>query len=91
VLEQARSSYYINAVAVYPDCRGDGIGNRLLRSGTADAQQQGFAKMSLVVFEQNSRAVSHYRRLGFEIISRRPAVPHLLLRHSSGLLLMMRL
>ena len=88
--EEARGSYYINAIAVCPDCRGGGIGNRLLARAMADAQQQGFAEASLIVFEQNSRVVALYRRLGFEIISRRPTVPHVLLRHSGDLLLMMR-
>ena len=88
--EEARGSYYINAVAVYPDCRGGGIGNRLLRSAMADAQQQGFAEVSLVVFEQNSGAVSLYRRLGFEIIARSPFVPHPLVRRTGDMLLMTR-
>ena len=64
---------------------------QLLCLDPADAQQQGFAIVSLVAFEQNSRAVALYRRLGFEIISRRPAVPHALVHHSGDLLLMMRL
>jgi len=88
--EQARGSYYINVVAVYPDCRGGGIGNRLLARAMSDAQQQGFAEASLVVFEQNSRAVALYRRLGFEIAARSPVVAHPLIHHSGDLLLMMR-
>jgi ribosomal protein S18 acetylase RimI-like enzyme len=90
LVEEAHGSYYINFVAVYPDCRGGGIGNRLLARAMCDAQQQGFAEVSLVVFEQNSRAVALYLRLGFEIVSRRPVVPHTLVRHSGDLLLMMR-
>ena len=88
--EEARGSYYINVVAVYPDCRGGGIGNRLLARAMSDAKQQGFSEASLVVFEQNSRAVALYQRLGFEVVARRPVVPHALVRHSGDLLLMMR-
>jgi len=88
--EQARGSYKINAVAVYPDCRGSGIGNHLMALATADARQQGFAEASLVVFEQNSRAVALYRRLGFEIAARSPVIPHPLIHHTGDLLLMMR-
>lgn len=88
--EEACGSYYINVVSVYPDCRGGGVGNRLLVRAMSDAKQQGFFESSLVVFEQNSRAVALYRRLGFEIVSRRPVVPHALVRHSGDMLLMMR-
>jgi ribosomal protein S18 acetylase RimI-like enzyme len=90
LLEQAHGSYYINFVAVYPDCRGRGIGNLLLTRAMSDAQQQGFAEVSLIVFEQNSRAVALYLRLGFEIVSRRAVVPHTQVRHSGDLVLMVR-
>jgi ribosomal protein S18 acetylase RimI-like enzyme len=90
LLERAHGSYYINFVEVYPDCRGGGIGNRLLARALSDAQQQGFAEVSLVVFEQNSRAVTLYLRLGFGIVSRRPVAPHALVRHSGDLVLMTR-
>jgi ribosomal protein S18 acetylase RimI-like enzyme len=91
LLEEASGGYYINAVAVYPDCRGGGVGNQLLARAMADAKQQGFVETILVAFEQNSRAVALYRRLGFEIVSRRRAVPHALVRHSGDVLLMRRL
>jgi ribosomal protein S18 acetylase RimI-like enzyme len=88
--EQARGSYYINVVAVYPDCRGGGIGNRLLERAMSDARQQGFAEASLVVFEQNSRAVALYGRLGFKIAARSPVVPHPLVHRTGDMLLMIR-
>jgi ribosomal protein S18 acetylase RimI-like enzyme len=90
LVEEAHGSYYINFVAVYPGGRGGGIGNRLLAQAMSDAQQQGFAEVSLIVFEQNRRAVALYLRLGFEIVSRRPVVPHALVHHSGDLLLMTR-
>jgi ribosomal protein S18 acetylase RimI-like enzyme len=68
--EKARGSYCINMVAVLPDCRGG-----LLAQAVSDARQQRFAEASLVVFEQNSCAVSLYRRLGFEIVASSPAIP----------------
>jgi ribosomal protein S18 acetylase RimI-like enzyme len=42
------------------------------------------------VFEQNSGAVSLYRRLGFEIVARSPVVPHPLVRRTGDMLLMTR-
>jgi len=90
LVEQASGSYYINAVAVSPECRGSGIGNQLMALAMSEAQQQGFAEVSLLVFEQNSRAAALYRRLGFEIAARSPVVPHPLIHHTGDLLLMMR-
>jgi len=87
---QARGSYYINSVAVYPEYRGSGIGNHLMALATSDARQQGFAEPSLISFEQNIRAVALYRRLGFEIAARSPVVAHPLIHHSGDLLLMTR-
>ena len=88
--EKARGSYYINVIAVYPDCRSGGIGSRLLARAVSDAQQQGFAEASLVVFEQNTGAVSLYQRLGFQIVARSPVVPHPLVRRTGNMLLMTR-
>ncbi len=88
--EQARGSYHINAVAVAPECRGGGLGHRLMALATSEAQRWGFTEVSLIVFEQNSRAVALYRRLGFEITGRSPAVPHPLVHHTGDLLLMIR-
>jgi ribosomal protein S18 acetylase RimI-like enzyme len=86
----AHGSYHINAVAVSPEYRGSGIGNRLMALATSEAQRLGFVDVSLLVFEQNSRAVALYRRLGFEIARRSPVVSHPLVHHTGDLLLMMR-
>lgn len=88
--EQARGSYHINAVAVTPECRGSGIGNRLMAVAMAEAQQRGFTDLSLNVSEQNSRAAALYWRLGFQVAGRSPAVPHPLLHYTGDLLLMIR-
>jgi GNAT superfamily N-acetyltransferase len=42
--EQARGSYYINAVAVSPECRGGGIGNRLMALAMSEAQETGLRR-----------------------------------------------
>jgi ribosomal protein S18 acetylase RimI-like enzyme len=88
--ERAHGSYHINSVAVAPECRGSGIGNRLMALATSAALQRGFTELSLNVFEQNSRAVALYRRLGFQVAGRSPVVPHPLLHFAGDLLLMTR-
>jgi ribosomal protein S18 acetylase RimI-like enzyme len=90
LVEQAHGSYYINAIAVIPECRSSGIGNQLMALAVSEAQQQGCAEVSLLVFEQNGRAAALYRRLGFDVVARSPIIPHPLIHHSGDLLLMMR-
>lgn len=90
LLHQADGTYYISAVAVYPEFRGGGIGKRLMAATTSDAQQLGFAELSLLSFEQNEGATALYLRLGFEIVARSPVVPHPLIHHTGDLLLMRR-
>jgi len=88
LLEKVHGSYYVNGVAVYPDCRGGGVGSRLLAYAVSDARRQSFGEVSLLVFEQNGGAVSLYRQLGFEIVARSPSVPHPLLYRTGDILLM---
>lgn len=90
LLRRADGTYYISAVAVFPEFRGSGIGQRLMATAGSDAQRLGFAELSLLSFEQNERATALYRRLGFEIAARSPVIPHPLIRHTGDLLLMIR-
>lgn len=83
-------SYYISAVAVYPEFRGGGIGRRLLETAALDAQRLGFPELSLLSFEQNELATSLYRRLNFEVTGRSRVIPHPLIRYAGDLLLMRR-
>jgi ribosomal protein S18 acetylase RimI-like enzyme len=85
-----RSSYYISAVAVYPEFRGGGIGRRLIAAAALDAQRLGLPELSLVSFEQNELATPLYQRLNFEITARSRVIPHPLIHHTGDLLLMRR-
>jgi ribosomal protein S18 acetylase RimI-like enzyme len=84
------SSYYISAVAVYPEFRGAGIGKRLIAAAASDALRLGFRELSLLSFEQNELATPLYQRLNFEITARSRVIPHTLIRHAGDLLLMTR-
>jgi ribosomal protein S18 acetylase RimI-like enzyme len=84
------SSYYISAVAVYPEFRGAGIGKRLIAAAASDALRLGFRDLSLLSFEQNELATPLYQRLNFEITARSRVIPHALIRHTGDLLLMTR-
>ena len=84
------SSYYISAVAVYPEFRGRGIGRRLITAAALDARRLGLPELSLLSFEQNELSTPLYQRLNFEITARSRVIPHPLIHHTGDLLLMRR-
>lgn len=81
-------SYYISGVAVSEQCRGMGIGAGLIGRAGARAREAGMNQLSLICFEQNTRAAQLYERLGFKTIDTREIVPHELLRFTGKALLM---
>lgn len=85
---EAPDTWYICGVAVLPAYRAHGIGTRLLEIAQEQARQQGYDRLSLVVFEENTAAIRLYRRLGYETVKRAPIVPHPLIRCSGDALLM---
>ncbi len=72
----ARGSFYINAVAVYPDARGRGLGRRLMDHAMQLARAQGCHESSLIVFSRNRRALSLYQKLGYLERARQPPIEH---------------
>jgi ribosomal protein S18 acetylase RimI-like enzyme len=84
------SSYYISAVAVYPEFRGAGIGRHLIAAAASDALRLGVPELSLLSFEQNELATPLYQRLNFEVTARSRVIPHPLICHTGDLLLMTR-
>ncbi|GAA0359636.1 GNAT family N-acetyltransferase [Bacillus horti] len=54
-------------VGVLQDFWGYGIGKELLNTSIAWADTNGIKKMTLQVLEQNEKALSLYKKLGFEI------------------------
>lgn len=89
VLEED-NSYYICGVAVDPDHRGQGIGTALMAEAENDAQAKGFAKLSLIVFEQNSDAKRLYEKLGYREVMRETVVSHPLIHYSGDAVLMVK-
>lgn len=55
----------ILGIAVHPDWRGRGIGERLMRASLDAADAFGFTRIELGVFSHNTRAQTLYRKLGF--------------------------
>ncbi|MEM7223813.1 MAG: GNAT family N-acetyltransferase [Pseudomonadota bacterium] len=86
----APDSYYINAIAVYPEHRGQGIGGALMAQAEEHARQGGFTTLSLAVFEENEGALRLYRRHGFEEVARHPAAKHPMLHLGGDILMLLK-
>ena len=71
----APGSWYINALAIRPDYRGEGLGTRLLHHARALAQTCGASELSLIVDDANEGARRLYARHGFVERARRDLVP----------------
>jgi len=69
----ARPLINIHDLAVTADCRGLGVGRRLLEAVEAKARVLGCGKVTLEVREDNVAARRLYRRLGFGDSEGRPA------------------
>jgi len=57
----------LNALAVSREYRGQGVGSQLLKGFLGQAAMRGATYASLIVEQDNSRAVNLYSRHGFEI------------------------
>ena len=84
------NSYYICGMALLPEHRSRGIGTRLLALAEEDAQDKGFSKISLIVFEQNTGAKQLYDRLGYREAKREPVYPHPLIHYKGDAILMVK-
>ena len=59
-------------VAVAPDFRRRGIGDRLVQELTDILKKDGVYKLTLEVRISNDPAIALYKKLGFEVLGRRP-------------------
>lgn len=77
VLEcRAPGTFYVNALATYPEHRSKGFGSRLMAEAERLAQEQETDTLSLIAFEQNEGAVRLYKRLGFDVVDKHELIPH---------------
>lgn len=84
------ASYYVCGVALFPAFRGQGIGSRFMSLAEDAARDEDLAKLSLIVFEQNTGAKKLYDRLGYREVARAAVVPHPLIHYTGDALLMVK-
>lgn len=70
----AAGSWFLMAIAVYPDFRRQGLGSRLLEEVIATARQSSAERASLTVSTVNDAACRLYERHGFRESARRRAI-----------------
>ncbi|NQU57789.1 MAG: GNAT family N-acetyltransferase [Rhodospirillales bacterium] len=86
----APGSFYINAIAVYPQFRSKGFDSLLMAEAERLARKKGTQALSLITFEGNASAVRFYLRLGFVIAAQRLVVKHESTSHAGDEYLMLR-
>jgi ribosomal protein S18 acetylase RimI-like enzyme len=85
---EAPGSWYVNALAAYPEFRGRGVGTRLLAEAERIGGSANASTLSLIVAEQNEGAKRLYLRTGYREAARRPLVPFPGLAHRGDWVLM---
>lgn len=85
---EAPGTWYICAIALFPEFRGQGLGTQFINIALEQAKEHGFQEVSLLCFEQNTGALKLYQRNNFKIIDRVKVVPHEFIHHTGDVLLM---
>lgn len=70
----AAGTWYVNAVASFPEARGLGVGSKLMQWAEQSAIETGLRSVSLIVSDANRGARKLYDRLGYEEAARRPMI-----------------
>lgn len=65
-----RGEFYISNIAVYPEFRGLGIGNKLMLNAERIARERKLRFISLDVEVDNEGAINLYKKLGYEIVGK---------------------
>jgi ribosomal protein S18 acetylase RimI-like enzyme len=73
---RAPGSWYINAIATYPEHRGRGVASKLSEDVEARARAAGCDLLSLIVASENLAAKRLYENLGYEDVVSEPVVAY---------------
>lgn len=68
--------WYVNVLAVYPWCRRQGLGGRLLDHANALGRTAATRGMAIIVASENLDALRLYERVGYRTKASRPLVGH---------------
>ncbi|HZG79469.1 MAG TPA: N-acetyltransferase [Brevibacillus sp.] len=66
IVKEARDDeFYLDSLAVHPDCRRMGVGKSLLYAFEKEAEARGHDRVALIVEEANAKARKLYESIGF--------------------------
>jgi ribosomal protein S18 acetylase RimI-like enzyme len=85
---RVEDSLFLDALGVLPEFRGKGIGTELIHLTEKKAVENGHTVVSLMVFADNTEARRLYERCGFAVVETVELLPHDLIPHEGGCLLM---
>ena len=85
---KAPGTYFIQALSVFPEFTRQGIGSVLLELTRGLAIERNFSELGLMVFAENTGAVSLYKKHGYLEVDRRTVGPHSRIIYSGDVLLM---
>ncbi len=85
---RVEDSFFLDALCVDQRQRGNGIGGKLISLTKKKAKQSDFDTLSLVVFADNTAALSVYYHHGFEIVAPVELNSHERIPHKGGCFLM---
>ncbi len=74
--KQSVGTWYVNALALFPEFQGKGLGSQLLEHAETLARRDGCAEMSIQVYAQNYGAHRLYTRKGYVFSARLPVRDH---------------
>ena len=83
-------SWYLNALATYPEHQGRGVASRLIEDSVERARRLGCNLASLIVASENGQAKRLYEHLGFSGVASRPVIPYPGCLHGGDWILMTR-
>jgi ribosomal protein S18 acetylase RimI-like enzyme len=84
----APASWYVNALAAFPEFRNKGLGTRMLAEAERIARKAKAPALSIIVAEANEGAKRLYLRTGYAEAARRRLVPFPGLPHAGDWLLL---
>lgn len=85
---RVENSWYLDALAVKPKFRRQGVGSKLIELTKEKAKQNGYDVLSLIVFADNLPAIALYNLQGFEVVKKVELAGNDLIPHYDGCLLM---
>lgn len=78
--EGKKGEFHIGTLATSGECRGMGIGTKMLKFAEEKAREMRYKKCSLTVKKENAGAIKLYKRLGYQIVESVDRKPYFLYR-----------